>query len=58
MIFPKADQNKTLVQLVDDFSLDTEGIIEVFKCTSRTYGALLATFGRKVNFNGLVDASR
>ncbi|KAK1626074.1 hypothetical protein QYE76_000389 [Lolium multiflorum] len=42
MIFPKADQNKTLGQLVDAFSVDTEGIIEVFKRTSRTYGALLA----------------
>jgi hypothetical protein len=42
MIFPKADQNKTLGQLVDTFSIDTEGIIEVFKRTSRTYGALLA----------------
>jgi len=42
MIFPKADQNKTLGQLVDTFSADTEGIIEVFKRTSRTYGALLA----------------
>jgi hypothetical protein len=26
---------------VDAFSIDTEGIIEVFKRTSRTYGALL-----------------
>jgi hypothetical protein len=42
MIFPKADQNKTLGQLVNTFSIDTEGIIEVFKRTSRTYGALLA----------------
>ena len=42
MIFPKADQDKTLGQLVDAFSVDTEGIIEVFKRTSRTYGALLA----------------
>jgi hypothetical protein len=42
MIFPKADQNKTLGQLVNTFSVDTEGIIEVFKHTSRTYGALLA----------------
>ncbi|KAK1692354.1 hypothetical protein QYE76_009051 [Lolium multiflorum] len=29
MIFPKANQNKTLEQLVDTFSIDTEGIIEV-----------------------------
>ncbi|KAK1670411.1 hypothetical protein QYE76_058570 [Lolium multiflorum] len=28
MIFPKADQNKTLGQLVNTFSVDTEGIIE------------------------------
>jgi hypothetical protein len=42
MIFPKADQNKTLGQLVGAFSVDTEGIIEVFKRTSPTYGALLA----------------
>ena len=42
MIFPKADQDKALGQLVDAFSVDTEGIIEVFKRTSRTYGALLA----------------
>ncbi|KAM0900767.1 hypothetical protein ACQ4PT_020418 [Festuca glaucescens] len=42
MIFPKANQNKTLGQLVDTFSVDTEGIIKVFKRTSRTYGALLA----------------
>ena len=42
MIFPKANQNKTLGQLVDTFSVDTEGIIELFKRTSRTYGALLA----------------
>ncbi|KAM0856774.1 hypothetical protein ACQ4PT_048851 [Festuca glaucescens] len=34
MIFPKADQNKTLGQLVDTFSIDTEGIIEVFKRSS------------------------
>jgi hypothetical protein len=42
MIFPKADQKKTLEQLVSTFFIDTEGIIEVFKRTSRTYGALLA----------------
>jgi hypothetical protein len=33
MIFPKADQKKTLGQLVDAFSLNSEGIIEVFKRT-------------------------
>jgi hypothetical protein len=42
MILPKADQQKTLEQLVDTFSVNTEGTIEVFKRTSRTYGALLA----------------
>jgi hypothetical protein len=42
MIFPKADQDKTLEQLIDAFAVDTKEIIEVFKCTSRTYGALLA----------------
>jgi hypothetical protein len=43
MILPKADQQKTLEQLADTFSVNnTEGTIEVFKCTSRTYGALLA----------------
>jgi hypothetical protein len=41
MIFPKVDQLKTLEQLADTFSVNTEGIIEVFKRTSRTYGALL-----------------
>jgi hypothetical protein len=42
MIFPKVDQNKTLEQLIDTFAVDTKGVIEVFKRTSRTYGALLA----------------
>jgi hypothetical protein len=42
MILPKEDQQKTLEQLVDSFSINTEGTIEVFKRTSRTYGALLA----------------
>jgi hypothetical protein len=42
MIFLKADQQKTLGQLTDTFSINTEGTIEVFKRTSRTYGALLA----------------
>ncbi|KAK1601801.1 hypothetical protein QYE76_037629 [Lolium multiflorum] len=42
MIFPKADQNKTLGQLTDCFVVDTKGTIEVLKRTSRTYGALLA----------------
>ena len=42
MIFPKADQSKTLEQLTDAFAVDTKEVIEVFKLTSRTYGALLA----------------
>jgi hypothetical protein len=36
MIFPKEDQDKTLEQLADVFSVDTEGTIEVFKRTSRS----------------------
>jgi hypothetical protein len=42
MIFPIANQEKSLGQLTNTFSIDTEGTIEVFKRTSRTYGALLA----------------
>jgi hypothetical protein len=42
MIFPKADQNKTLEQLTDVVAVDTKETIEVFKRTSRTYVALLA----------------
>ncbi|KAK1607481.1 hypothetical protein QYE76_031154 [Lolium multiflorum] len=42
MIFPKIDQNKTLGQLIDAFAVITKEVIEVFKRTSRTYGALLA----------------
>jgi hypothetical protein len=42
MIFPKANQEKTLEQLTDTFTVDTKVTIEVFKRTSRTYGALLA----------------
>jgi hypothetical protein len=42
MIFPKANQEQSLEQLTDTFSVDTEGTIEVFKRTSRTYDALLA----------------
>jgi hypothetical protein len=42
MIFPKANQEKTLEQLTNTFVVDTKDIIEVFKRTSRTYGALLA----------------
>ncbi|KAK1685217.1 hypothetical protein QYE76_046065 [Lolium multiflorum] len=42
MIFPKISQDKTLGQLIDAFAVNTREIIEVFKRTSRTYGALLA----------------
>jgi hypothetical protein len=42
LIFPKADQDKTLRQLVDAFSIDSEGTIEVFIRTSCNYEALLA----------------
>ncbi|KAK1629340.1 hypothetical protein QYE76_003655 [Lolium multiflorum] len=42
MIFPKVKQEKTLGQLIDAFAVDTKETIEVFKRTSRTYGALLA----------------
>ncbi|KAK1604102.1 hypothetical protein QYE76_027775 [Lolium multiflorum] len=42
MIFPKAKQEKNLGQLIDAFAVDTKEVIEVFKRTSRTYGALLA----------------
>ncbi|KAK1647407.1 hypothetical protein QYE76_065212 [Lolium multiflorum] len=42
MIFPKATQEKTPGQLIDAFAVDTKEVIEVFKRTSRTYGALLA----------------
>jgi hypothetical protein len=42
MIYPKADQMKTLGQLADTFSVNSEGTIEVFKRTLRTYDALLA----------------
>jgi phosphoenolpyruvate synthase/pyruvate phosphate dikinase len=41
MIFPKINQDKTLGQLIDAFAVDTKEVIEVFKRTSRTYGALL-----------------
>ncbi|KAK1619602.1 hypothetical protein QYE76_025119 [Lolium multiflorum] len=42
MIFPKVKQEKTLGLLIDAFAVDTKEVIEVFKRTSRTYGALLA----------------
>jgi hypothetical protein len=42
MIFPKISQDKTLGQLIDAFAVNTREVIEVFKRTSRTYGALLA----------------
>ncbi|KAK1680760.1 hypothetical protein QYE76_041608 [Lolium multiflorum] len=41
-IFPKISQDKTLGQLFDAFAVNTKEVIEVFKRTSRTYGALLA----------------
>ncbi|KAK1642668.1 hypothetical protein QYE76_060473 [Lolium multiflorum] len=42
MIFPKIKQEKTLGQLIDTFAVDTKKVIEVFKRTSRTFGAVLA----------------
>jgi hypothetical protein len=39
---PKRTSKKSLEQLVDTFSINTEGTNEVFKRTPRTYGALLA----------------
>ncbi|KAK1607151.1 hypothetical protein QYE76_030824, partial [Lolium multiflorum] len=42
MIFPKINQEKTLGQLIDTFAVNTKEAIEVFKRTSRTYGAVLA----------------
>jgi hypothetical protein len=42
MIFPKISQDKTLGQLIDAFAVNTREVIELFKRTSRTYGALLA----------------
>jgi hypothetical protein len=42
LIFPEVDQNKILEQLADAFSIVTDDTIEVFKRTSRIYGALLA----------------
>ncbi|KAK1605915.1 hypothetical protein QYE76_029588 [Lolium multiflorum] len=42
MIFPKLKQDKTLAQLIEAFAVDTKEVIEIFKRTSRTYGALLA----------------
>ncbi|KAK1669420.1 hypothetical protein QYE76_057579 [Lolium multiflorum] len=36
LIFPKVDQNKTLEQLIDTFSVDTKGVIEVFPVPSFT----------------------
>ena len=42
MIFPKINQDKTLGELIDAFAIDTKEVIEVFKRTSRTYGAVLA----------------
>ncbi|KAK1693191.1 hypothetical protein QYE76_009888 [Lolium multiflorum] len=42
MIFPKIKQEKTLGQLIDTFAVDTKEVIEVFKRTSHTFGAVLA----------------
>ncbi|KAK1677362.1 hypothetical protein QYE76_038210 [Lolium multiflorum] len=42
MIFPKINQDKTLGQLIDTFATDTKEAIEVFKRTSRIFGAVLA----------------
>ena len=42
MIFPKIKQEKTLGQLIDTFAVDTKEVIEVFKRTSCTFGAVLA----------------
>ncbi|KAK1613405.1 hypothetical protein QYE76_037078 [Lolium multiflorum] len=42
MIFPKIKQEKTLGQLIDTFAVDTKEAIEVFKRTSRIFGAVLA----------------
>lgn len=42
MIFPKISQDKTLGEWIDAFAVDTKEVIEVFKRTSRTYGAVLA----------------
>ena len=42
MIFPKINQEKTLGQMIDSFAVNTKEAIEVFKRTSRTYGAALA----------------
>ncbi|KAK1617954.1 hypothetical protein QYE76_023471 [Lolium multiflorum] len=42
MIFPKANQEKSLEQLTDTFAVDTEGTIEAFKRTLRACIALLA----------------
>ncbi|KAK1670788.1 hypothetical protein QYE76_058947 [Lolium multiflorum] len=42
MIFPKINQEKTLGQLIDTFAVNTKEAIEVFKRTSRTFGAVLA----------------
>jgi hypothetical protein len=41
-MFPKLDQEKTLGELVNAFFINTNSTIEVLKCRSRLYGALLA----------------
>jgi hypothetical protein len=41
-MFPKLDQEKTLDEMVNTFLVDSGSTIEVLKCRSRLYGALLA----------------
>ena len=57
MILPKANQEKTLEQLTSAFSIDTTDIFEVFKRTSRTYGALL-TFQLMMGYGFKADMER
>jgi hypothetical protein len=42
LMFPKLDQNKTLGELANTFFVDSNCAIEVLKCRSRLYGAVLA----------------
>jgi hypothetical protein len=41
MMFPKLDQNKTLGEMANIFFVDSSDAIEVLKCRSRLYGAVL-----------------
>jgi hypothetical protein len=52
MIFPKADQNKTLGQLTDVFAVNTKGTIEVLKRTSHTYGRARASTSSSICGDG------